>query len=191
MTQPPPASSMIYDQSQSSNLDDTHAYRGHTDYPYSQTYTSADYDLQTVPEVSNEDYLTINTSIHSWEQLLGQTIAETLSQPHLSPSDSSNDVTTSFGFQQQEQYSSNWTQEPNYASEELNPEMDYETIIRSKELYYDPDPQVIRKTATDNSLIYTQNIKIQFLQPPPVDQGPLIIREVRPPQPPPPPPLVS
>ena len=40
-------------------------------------------------------------------------------------------------------------------------------------------------------LIYKQNIMVKFLKPPPVPLGPLIIREVRPPQPPPPPPLVS
>ncbi|CAF4740668.1 unnamed protein product, partial [Rotaria magnacalcarata] len=37
---------------------------------------------------------------------------------------------------------------------------------------------------------YTQNIKVRFLQPPPIPPpGPLIIKEVRPPQPPAPPPL--
>ncbi|CAF4697837.1 unnamed protein product, partial [Rotaria magnacalcarata] len=45
--------------------------------------------------------------------------------------------------------------------------------------------------AQTGQITYTQNVKIRFLQPPPIPPpGPLIIKEVRPPQPPPPPPLV-
>ena len=78
-----------------------------------------------------------------------------------------------------------------FPSEEINAEMDYETLIRTKELFYDPQPRVIRKPAPTNPVVYNQNIIVRFLQPPPISQGPLIIREVRPPQPPPPPPLVN
>ncbi|CAF2867283.1 unnamed protein product [Rotaria sp. Silwood2] len=58
-------------------------------------------------------------------------------------------------------------------------------------LYQDPNPQIIRRPAQSGQVTYTQNIKIRFLQPPAIPApGPLIIKEVRPPQPPPPPPLV-
>jgi hypothetical protein len=57
-------------------------------------------------------------------------------------------------------------------------------------LYQDPNPQIIRRPAIGGVQTYTQNVKVRFLQPPPVPPpGPLIIREVRPPQPPVPPPL--
>ncbi|CAF1033659.1 unnamed protein product [Rotaria sordida] len=57
-------------------------------------------------------------------------------------------------------------------------------------VYQDPNPQIIRRPAPGGGVTYTQNIRIRFLQPPPVPPpGPLIIKEVRPPQPPPPPPL--
>ncbi|CAF1457363.1 unnamed protein product [Rotaria sp. Silwood1] len=57
-------------------------------------------------------------------------------------------------------------------------------------LYQDPNPHVIRRPAPGGGVTYTQNIRVRFLQPPPVPApGPLIIREVRSPQPPPPPPL--
>ena len=67
----------------------------------------------------------------------------------------------------------------------------YETLVRSQQLFFDPDPDIIRKPQMIKPLIYRQNISIKFLKPPPLQQEPLIIREVRPPQPPPPPPLVS
>ncbi|CAF0986507.1 unnamed protein product [Rotaria magnacalcarata] len=58
-------------------------------------------------------------------------------------------------------------------------------------LFQDPNPQIIRRPAQTGQITYTQNVKIRFLQPPPIPPpGPLIIKEVRPPQPPPPPPLV-
>ncbi|CAF1233428.1 unnamed protein product [Adineta steineri] len=57
-------------------------------------------------------------------------------------------------------------------------------------LFQDPNPQIIRRPAAGGVQTYTQNIRVRFLQPPPIPPpGPLIIREVRPPQPPPPPPL--
>jgi len=57
-------------------------------------------------------------------------------------------------------------------------------------LFQDPNPQIIRRPAAGGVATYTQNIRVRFLQPPPVPpHGPLIIKEVRPPQPPPPPPL--
>ena len=128
-----------------------------------------------IPEYQYDDTQTFDIQtgggIESWEQLMGETY-----QQQRSTSSTSNDQTGTFPFQTN--------------TEELDPQFDYETIIRSKNLFYDPDPQVIRKTPTDNPMVYTQNIMIRFLQPPPVEQGPLIIREVRPPQPPPPPPLV-
>ncbi|CAF3332843.1 unnamed protein product [Rotaria socialis] len=57
-------------------------------------------------------------------------------------------------------------------------------------LFHDPNPQIVRRPAPGGSLTYTQNIRVRFLQPPPVPPpGPLIIKEVRAPQPPPPVPL--
>ncbi|CAF0918853.1 unnamed protein product [Adineta steineri] len=60
----------------------------------------------------------------------------------------------------------------------------------SRGLFQDNNPQIIRRPAPSGPLTYTQNIRVRFLQPPPIPPpGPLIIKEVRPPQPPPPPPL--
>ncbi|CAF5157185.1 unnamed protein product, partial [Rotaria sp. Silwood1] len=57
-------------------------------------------------------------------------------------------------------------------------------------LYQDPNPHIIRRPNPTGVQTYTQNVRVQFLQPPPVPPpGPLIIKEVRPPQPPLPPPL--
>jgi len=57
-------------------------------------------------------------------------------------------------------------------------------------LFQDSNPQIIRRPAPGGVQTYTQNIRVRFLQPPPIPPpGPLIIKEVRPPQPPPPPPL--
>jgi len=58
-------------------------------------------------------------------------------------------------------------------------------------LFQDSNPQIIRRPAPNGGQVtYTQNIRVRFLQPPPIPPpGPLIIKEVRPPQPPPPPPL--
>jgi hypothetical protein len=76
----------------------------------------------------------------------------------------------------------------------------YETVSSSTQvqqyatdaqgLFLDSNPQIIRRPAAGGVQTYTQNIKVRFLQPPPVPPpGPLIIKEVRPPQPPVPPPL--
>ncbi|CAF4199163.1 unnamed protein product [Rotaria sp. Silwood2] len=60
----------------------------------------------------------------------------------------------------------------------------------SQNVYQDPNPQIVRRPAPGGSVTYTQNIRLRFLQPPPIPPpGPLIIKEVRPPQPPLPPPL--
>jgi len=64
----------------------------------------------------------------------------------------------------------------------------YETDAQG--LFRDHNPQVIRRPAPGGGVTYTQNIRVRFLQPPPVPpHGPLVIREVRPAQPPVPPPL--
>jgi hypothetical protein len=84
----------------------------------------------------------------------------------------------------------------------------YETDAQG--LFKDSNPQIIRRPAPGGTLTYTQNIRVRFLQPPPVPPPgvsfflvffsvfnltilfilqPLIIKEVRPPQPPVPPPL--
>jgi hypothetical protein len=64
----------------------------------------------------------------------------------------------------------------------------YETDAQG--LFRDHNPQVIRRPAPGGGVTYTQNIRVRFLQPPPVPpHGPLVIREVRPVQPPVPPPL--
>jgi hypothetical protein len=61
----------------------------------------------------------------------------------------------------------------------------------SKGLFQDSNPQIIRKPAPGGVVTYKQNIMVRFLQPPAIPPpGPLIIKEVRPPQPPAPPPLV-
>jgi hypothetical protein len=120
--------------------------------------------------------------IPNWEQLVGE-------PTDFSQSDTTTDQTTSFGFQQQEEGNFQYNQD--LSSEEINPEFDYETIIRLKHLYYDPEPKLIRKPTKADPVVYNQHVRIRFLQPPPIPQEPLIIREVRPPQSPPPPPLVS
>lgn len=147
-------------------------------------------DYQTAPMNYNEGF------IQSWKQLLGETSGlDNPYQHEVSQSNSITGQTTSFGFeqqqQQQQQQDNLYQYNQNLSSEEVNNNIDYETLIRTKDLYYDPNPQVIRKSSTADPIVYNQNIKVRFLQPPPIDQGPLIIREVRPPQPPPPPPLVN
>jgi hypothetical protein len=57
-------------------------------------------------------------------------------------------------------------------------------------LYQDPNPTIIHRANPSGVQTYQQNVQVRFLQPPPLPPpGPLIIREVRPPQPPVPPPL--
>ncbi|CAF1117820.1 unnamed protein product, partial [Didymodactylos carnosus] len=68
--------------------------------------------------------------------------------------------------------------------------LDQQTLASAGKIYYDPNPQIIKRQGT-GSVTYKQNILIRFLQPPPIPApGPLIIKEVRNPQPPPLPPLV-
>jgi len=77
-----------------------------------------------------------------------------------------------------------------YTSESNAAWLKYGAEVRGAGLYVDANPQIIRRQAPGGVQTYTQNIKVRFLQPPPVPPpGPLIIKEVRPPQPPPPPPL--
>ena len=128
---------------------------------------TASIDLQTVPDITNEK----NDSTANWEQL-------SINEQNLTRSESSDEVTTSLGFQQS----------ANQPWMEINPTMNYETIVRSQRLYYDRNPELIRKPQMITPIVYKQNVMIKFLKPPPVPLGPLIIREVRPPQPPPPPP---
>ena len=126
---------------------------------------------------------------NNWEEGIDE--ADNLHQQDASLSDTISDQTNSLGFQHQPLPEEIYQYNQTFPSEEINSEMDYETLIRTKNLYFDPDPEVIRKPASNNPVVYNQNIMVRFLQPPPIPQGPLIIREVRPPQPPPPPPLVS
>ena len=139
---------------------------------------TASIDLQTVSDISY-DNAPISTKESSKE-----ISSNDEHYPSQSRSDSTDDLTTSFGFQQQ-------TDSLNRLSREDNTSMDYESIVRSHKLYYDPNPELIRKPQMITPIIYKQNIMIKFLKPPSIPLGPLIIREVRPPQPPPPPPLVS
>ena len=99
---------------------------------------------------------------------------------------SHSEQTQSFGFEVSNQ-TYNYTQ----TMHDISPEIDYQTIVTSKDLYNDPNPQIIRRPSTVNPVVYNQNVRIRFLQPPPIEQGPLIIKEIREPQPPPPPPLVD
>ncbi|CAM4815156.1 unnamed protein product [Rotaria magnacalcarata] len=58
-------------------------------------------------------------------------------------------------------------------------------------IYIDSNPQIIRRTTTENPVTYEQRVLVRYLQPPPLPPPePLIIKEVCPDQPPPPPPLI-
>ena len=46
-------------------------------------------------------------------------------------------------------------------------------------LYQDPNPQIIRRPATGGAVTYTQNIKIRFLQPPPIPPPGVSARRAR------------
>jgi hypothetical protein len=177
--------------SQISTFDDTQAFNVGREYQYSGAYSTT-VNLGAAlsnnhNKNNNNNESTIN-DIHNWEQLLGDKSEIDTSYLESSQTDLLANQSASFGFQQQ---GDGFQHNQNTFGENINPETDYETIVRSKNLYYDPQPQVIRKPSMPNPIVYNQNIMIRFLQPPPVAQGPLIIREVRPPQPPPPPPLVS
>ena len=101
--------------------------------------------------------------------------------PRPSQSDSSDAVTTSFGFQLTNQME---------GAAATTERVDYAALLQSGQLYYDPNPEIITKPQMIAPIIYRQNITIKFLKPPSIPQATLIVREVRPPQPPPPPPLV-
>lgn len=102
-----------------------------------------------------------------------------LRNDHPSQSDSTDDISATFEFQ------SGRVEELEAAAAATSP-----TADQPAGLFFDPNPEIIRKPQMIAPIIYKQNITIKFLKPPPIPQGPLIIREVRPPQPPPPPPLV-
>ncbi|CAF3619357.1 unnamed protein product [Rotaria sordida] len=57
-------------------------------------------------------------------------------------------------------------------------------------IYKDPNPQIIRRATTETPITCEQRVTVRYLQPPPVPELPLIIKEVRPAQPPPPRPLI-
>jgi hypothetical protein len=143
-------------------------------------YQTATIDLQTVPDISIEDNINPN-----WTQLSREASVEDHRYHIASQSDSIDDITESFGFPQQQLNST-----ANLTTE-ISSTTDYKTFLQSQKLYFDPDPELIRKPQMIAPLIYKQNVTVKFLKPPPIPLGPLIIREVRPPQPPPPPPLVS
>ncbi|UJR13598.1 hypothetical protein I4U23_000611 [Adineta vaga] len=82
------------------------------------------------------------------------------------------------------------SQAANYTAETNAAWSKYGAEVRGAGLFVDANPQIIRRPASGGVQTYTQNIKVRFLQPPPIPPpGPLIIKEVRPPQPPPLPPL--
>ncbi|CAF3707095.1 unnamed protein product [Rotaria socialis] len=146
-----------------SDHDETQPFNVDGGYQYSQSYQTD-----------------ANNSIQSWQQLLG---GDTASQKDHSYQDgSSADLSVN--------HTVNFQFNKDSPCEEVDADVDYETIVRSKNVYNDPQPQIIRKPLQTNPVVYNQKIIIRFLQPPPVEQGPLIIREVRPPQPPPQPPLI-
>lgn len=149
---------------------------------FEKEYQIATMDLQSVPDISSHD----DGPIEDWKQVPS---AEAAFRKRTN-SDSTDEITLSFGFQQQEPVENNGESTQQTVPEEVNPTMDYDSLIRSRGFYADPNPEVIKKPQMIAPLVYKQNITIKFLQPPPIEQGPLIIREVREPQPPPPPPLV-
>ena len=181
-----------YEYSQMSNEDSTQPFNVDEQYQYSDSYQAESIDLQTVPECYTEDnnYQSIDVypTSHSWEQSCG----ETLGKNHLYHNSSQSDLTTTkMRNIESAQNDATLKYNQDIPFEETNSNADYESIIPTKHLYYDPNPEIIRKSTTTNPVVYNQNIMVRFLQPPPVPLGPLIIREVRPPQPQPSSPLVS
>ncbi|CAF4037820.1 unnamed protein product, partial [Rotaria magnacalcarata] len=152
-----------YGYSDQSDHDETQSFNVDGGYQYSQSYQTD-----------------ANNTIQSWEQLVGGDIVSQKdhSQQDVSSVDLPGNHTVNFQFNTDSSY------------EEVNADVDYETIVRSKNVYNDPQPQIIRKPSQINPVVYNQRVTIRFLQPPPVEQGPLIIREVRPPPPPPQVPLI-
>ncbi|KAI0988112.1 hypothetical protein GJ496_007594 [Pomphorhynchus laevis] len=58
-------------------------------------------------------------------------------------------------------------------------------------IQYDPNPNVLKKHTGMPVACYRQHISVRYLQPPaPAPPGPIIIKEIRPPQPPPAPPII-
>ncbi|CAF3320304.1 unnamed protein product [Rotaria socialis] len=168
-------SSLSNEYSKSPDFDDTQAVH------FDKEYQTATIDLQAVPDASHDDSI-----IQNWSQLLPGADQDYRTRAQ---SDSTDEITVSFGFHHQDPIENE--QEPNEMEpEEINSTMDYETLVRARRLYEDPNPELIKKPQMIAPLVYKQNITIKFLKPPPVPLGPLIIREVRAPQPPPPPPLI-
>jgi hypothetical protein len=158
---------------------------GSQSFNVEKEYQTASIDLETVPDNSDDN------SVQNWKRLSQETSPDDPLFRGLSESPSADDVTTSFGFQQPETTENQHQLSRQSSQQIINPTTDYETLVRSKQLYFDPNPEFIRKPQMIAPIVYKQNIMVKFLKPPSVPQGPLIIREVRPPQPPPPPPLVS
>jgi len=174
--------------SQISTFDDTQAFNVGREYQYSGAYSTT-VNLGAAlsnnhNKNNNNNESTIN-DIHNWEQLLGDKSEIDTSYLDSTQTDLLANQSASFGFQQQP------PDQTESLVKEINFTTDYQTFVRSQKLYFDPNPELIRKPQMITPLIYKQNIMIKFLKPPSVPLGPLIIREVRPPQPPPPPPLVS
>jgi len=64
-------------------------------------------------------------------------------------------------------------------------------LERAVDIYKDPTPEIIRRTAMENPVTYEQRVLVRYLQPPRLPPpGPLIVKQIRPPQPPAPPPVV-
>ncbi|CAF3222416.1 unnamed protein product [Rotaria sp. Silwood2] len=180
-----------YGYSQLSNHNDAQSFNVDGEYQYSESYQTTAIDLQTIPNNYNEDYnyhhTNTNESIQSWEQLLGESPRIDHSYQNISQLDSTNNKTVNLEIQQKDDA---YQYNKDLSFEEINSDIDYETIIHTKHLYNDPNPEIIQKPSLITPVVYNQKILVRFLQPPPIQQGPLIVREVRPPQPPPLPPLI-
>lgn len=196
----------LYKYSPYSQSIDSQALNFSEEYQHLESYAAQSNNVQTASSKHGCNYRHLNSqsftdntkchrtstndTIRSWEQLLGETSASDQVFPDSLPSEVLPPKTNSFEFQKFHYpvYEFNRDLPP----EEISSSDDYETLVRSKHLYYDPNPKVIRKpTLIKGPLVYNQNILLRFLKPPPVAQEPLIVREIRPPQPPPLPPLVS
>ncbi|KAL7678224.1 hypothetical protein ACOME3_004452 [Neoechinorhynchus agilis] len=65
------------------------------------------------------------------------------------------------------------------------------TAYSNYKIQQDPNPTVVKRQFTATPQVYRQHVQVRFLKPPQLPApGPLIVREVRPPQPPPAPPLI-
>ena len=151
------------------------------DYSYSESGSTTNTESETV----RQPHTNQSVNMQSWDQLVGPSMPGAPINHEMSQSDSTNQITTSFGFPQQT--SRSHRESPPV---EITGDMDYQTLVQTRHLYFDPNPHMLKKTSGTGPVLYKQNVMIRFLEPPAVPVGPLIIREVRPPQPPPPPPLV-